>query len=64
MSADEKKLILEAWERHVQKNTASHKHSCFSATAEEDFRENFKQCVNTAKLTPKEKKSILNAIGL
>ncbi|MBI5159486.1 hypothetical protein HY992_05180 [Candidatus Micrarchaeota archaeon] len=65
MSAEEKQLIIEAWDRHVEKNVVSKKHGSFSSTAEEAFRETFKNGIMALeKLTQKEKVKLLKYAGL
>ncbi len=65
MSAEEKQLIIDSWNKHVEKNVVSKKHGSFSSTAEEVFRETFKNgIIALEKLTQKEKLRILKYTGL
>lgn len=65
MGVEEKQLVIDSWNKHVEKNIISQKHGSFSSTAEEVFRETFRNGIIAAeRLTQKEKLRIMKYAGL
>lgn len=59
MVAEQKNIVISAWNRHIDGLGRQHKHSRFSSVAEAAFCETFKTGVNAHRsLTKKEKTEI------